>query len=180
MDKVIGTTIVLVILFLALAAMFLAWRKRIALQSHYRAQVPGVTVTDHSDTPQSFDVFYVATTLASDALERITIPGLSFRAKAQLLVSQAGVTIKPLGEKSNFIASSQIIQIHRGQVTIDKAVEKDGLTAISWNGYDTVAQGPIELTSFFRISSPELRATCEQALTQNFPHATQSPKEVAS
>lgn len=178
MDKVIATVIVFSLIGLAVTGMILSWRKRVARDSRFSVVLPGVTAQGHLSSPQEFSALYVSTTLATNPLQRIALPGLAFRADAHLLVSGAGVTICPRGEKETFIPAAQIVQIHRSQVTIDRVVEKDGLTALSWTAFDHTLGEPIEFTSFFRISSPEIRLACENAMTATFPHATS--KEVSS
>ena len=178
MDKALVSLFVLLLIALAITGMILSWRKRVAADRRYSVIVPGSPVVAHSTNPVEFSGLYVSTTFATDPLQRIALPGLGFRADAQLLVSTDGVTIAPRGEKSTFIPAQQILQIHRTQVTIDKAVEKDGLTAISWCAYDNTSQSEVEFTSFFRFSIPEIRIACENALTTSFPTATS--KEVAS
>lgn len=180
MDKVLATVVVISLIALAITGMVIAWRKRVARDSRFQIIAPDATVSTHSAAPAEFSGLYVATTLATDPLQRVTLPGLSFRADAHVLVSTDGLSIAPRGEKPNFIPAEQIVQIHRTQVVIDKAVEKDGLTAVSWTAWDTVTQENIEFTSFFRFSIPEVRHACENALITNFPNAKATPKEVAS
>ena len=180
MDKFLATVVVLALIALALTGMAIAWRKRVARDSRFQIVAPGAPVVSHSSAPAEFSGLYVATTLATDPLQRVTLPGLSFRADAHVLVSTDGLSIAPRGEKSTFIPAAQIVQIHRTQVAIDKAVEKDGLTAISWTAWDTLAQEDVEFTSFFRFSIPEVRLACENALTNSFPNAKATSKEVAS
>ena len=180
MDKVLATVVVLALIALSLTGMALAWRKRVARDSRFQIIAPGAPIVSHSSAPAEFSGLYVATTLATDPLQRVTLPGLSFRADAHVLVSMDGLSIAPRGEKSTFIPAAQIVQIHRTQVAIDKAVEKDGLTAISWTAWDTLAQEDVEFTSFFRFSIPEVRLACENALTSSFPNAKATSKEVAS
>lgn len=178
MDKALVTGIVLVLVALAILGMVLSWRKKVKRDSRFQTVLPGTSVTLHNSAPIEFSGFYVATTLAVDPLHRLTLPGLGFRADAHLLVSAEGITISPRGEKNTFIPAAQIVQIHRTQVAIDKAVEKDGLTAISWSAWDTSRNETVEFTSFFRFSIPEIRLACEKALVSNFPNATS--KEVPS
>jgi len=178
-DKVLATVVVLALIALALTGMAIAWRKRVARDSRFQIVSPGAPIVSHSSAPAEFSGLYVATTLASDPLQRVTLPGLSFRADAHVLVSTDGLSIAPRGEKSTFIPAAQIVQIHRTQVAIDKAVEKDGLTAVSWTAWDTLAQEDVEFTSYFRFSIPEVRLACENALTINFPNAKATSKEVA-
>ncbi|MEY4996771.1 MAG: hypothetical protein RLY59_175 [Actinomycetota bacterium] len=178
MDKALVTGILLVLVVLAILGMVLSWRKKVKRDSRFQIVLPGTSVTDHTSAPVEFSGFYVATTLAVDPLHRLTLPGLGFRADAHLLVSSDGITIAPRGEKNTFIPAAQIVQIYRTQVAIDKAVEKDGLTAISWSAWDTARNESVEFTSFFRFSIPEIRLACEKALVSNFPNATS--KEVSS
>lgn len=177
-DKVLVSAVVLGLITLAIVAMIVAWRKRVVRDRRFSVLMPGAVITTHAEAPTEFSGLYVATTLASDPLQRVTLPGLAFRADSHLLISASGLSIAPRGEKETFIPAEQIVQIHRTQVTIDKAVEKDGLTAVSWTAFDNELAEPIEFTSFFRMSIPEVRMACENALTNYFPHATS--KEVAS
>lgn len=178
MDKALVSAVVIGLIALAILGMVVSWRKRVARDRRFSVVLPGSAVTVHQQAPAEFSGLYVATTLANDPLQRVTLPGLTFRADSHLLISTEGLSIAPRGEKVTFIPGSQIVQIHRTQVTIDKAVEKDGLTAVSWTAYDNELAEPVEFTSYFRMSIPEVRLACENALTTYFPHATS--KEVAS
>lgn len=180
MDKVIGTSIVVLLIALAVTSMIISWRKRVARDARFSVTLPQNVEVVQSESAREFSVLYVATALASNALQRVALPGLAFRADAHLLVSAQGVTIAPRGERPTFIPVQQILQVHRSQVTIDRVVEKDGLTAISWIAYDNQSSEPIEFTSYFRISIPEIRTACEEALTECFPHPADTSKEVAS
>jgi hypothetical protein len=179
-DKTVVSTIVVLLISLAIFGMILSWRKRVKRDSRFSVLLPSAKVHEHSEAPAEFSGFYVSTTPALEPLQRLNLPGLSFRADASLLVSSSGLSIAPRGEQSTFIPAEQIIQIHRTQVTIDKAVEKDGLTAISWLAYDTSQNEEVEITSFFRFAIPEVRLACESALVTNFPNAKATSKEVAS
>lgn len=178
MDKVLVIVVVVVLIGLAITGMLMSWRKRVARDARFTVLLPGAKVNGHRVAPQEFSGLYVSTTPATNPLQRVALPGLGFRADAQLLVSADGITIAPRGEQETFIPAAQIVQIHRSQVTIDRVVEKDGLTALSWTAFDSALGEPVEFTSYFRISSPEIRLACENALTTTFPHATS--KEVSS
>lgn len=178
MDKLLVTVVVLFLIGLAVTGMIMSWRKRVARDARFSVLLPDSSVFGHTVPPQEFSALYVSTTLATDPLQRVALPGLGFRADAHLLISADGLTIAPRGEKDTFIPAAQIVQIHRSQVTIDRVVEKDGLTALSWTAFDHTLGQPVEFTSYFRISSPEIRLAFENALTTTFPHATS--KEVSS
>jgi hypothetical protein len=179
-DKVIGAIVVFAIISLAITGMILAWRKRVARDSRFSVLFSPEASVQHMSQPAEFSGLYVSTTLANNPLQRVTLPGLAFRADSSVLVSDDGVTIAPRGEAETFIPAQQIVQIHRTQVTIDKAVERDGLTAISWLAFDNLALAEVEFTSFFRFSIPEIRIACETSLTSFFPNNNSSSKEVTS
>lgn len=180
MDKTLVLAVVILLIALAISGMILSWRKRVKRDRRFSILLPGAAVFDHSQAPAEFSGFYVSTTPALEPLQRLNLPGLSFRADATILVSNNGLTIAPRGEKNTFIPAEQILQIHRTQVTIDKAVEKDGLTAISWIAFDTAENKKVEFTSFFRFAIPEVRLACENALVNSFPNAKATLKEVSS
>jgi hypothetical protein len=179
-DKVIGAVVVFSIISLAITGMIVAWRKRVARDSRFSILFLDEAPTHHMSQPAEFSGLYVSTTLANNPLQRVTLPGLAFRADASVLVSIDGVTIAPRGEIHSFIPAHHILQIHRNQVTIDKAVEKDGLTAISWLAFDNLSLSEVELTSFFRFSIPEIRLACENSMSSLFPLTNSSSKEVTS
>lgn len=177
MDKVFGTSLVIILIVLAISAMTIAWRKRLKHSSRFSLIVPGT-----EQPPQSsgdiFRCLYVATTMATDALARVAIAGLAYRAQATIELSKDYVVIHPHGEKSSSIPSSQIIEIFQAQVAIDKAVEKDGLTAISWQAFDTQTHQIVELTSYLRFTNPLEQSQFHNTFGSLYPHVTK--KEVSS
>lgn len=166
MNETWGAVIVLVLIALAFTGMTLAWRKKVQRDSRFSLVVPGSSVSDITSQTTDFPCLYVATTLATDPLMRISIPGLTYRGQCIIGVNSSAMSISPEGEKSSIIPASQLIQLHRAQVAIDRVVEKDGLTAVSWNAFDTKLQGIVELTSFFRFQDFAARESCESLLQQ--------------
>jgi hypothetical protein len=177
MNETWGAIIVLVLIALSFTGMILAWRKKAQRDSRFSLSVPGSPISDKSDIETVYSCLYVATTLATDPLMRISIPGLTYRAQCSIGVSSAGMSISPEGEKTSFIPTSQLIQLHRAQVAIDRVVEKDGLTAVSWNAFDTQIQDIVELTSFFRFQDFDSREECESSIQKLI---DQNKKEVTS
>jgi hypothetical protein len=76
--------------------------------------------------------FYVATTFADLPLNRVSAHGLGFAGKAFLDVSDRGVRVHRIGERSFRIDSSALIDLRRTSGVIDKVVEKDGLLSLRW------------------------------------------------
>jgi hypothetical protein len=180
-SRLIMALLVVVVLAGIFSLMVSAWKRRTAADSRYSVLAPGLSVSPLGNAPaQRFDVLYVATTRADDALHRITIPGLAFRASAMVVMADHALEIAPRGEVSTVIPASNLMAIFRGQVAIDRVVEKDGLTAIEWLAYDAQSSSPIPVVSYFRISSPDVRNRCESALRSTYPHAAATLKEVSS
>ena len=177
MDKVFGTSLVIVLIVLAISAMTIAWRKRLKHSKRFSLNVPGTELAPLG-SGESFSCLYVATTMATDALARVAIAGLAYRARATVELSEDYFVIHPQGEQSSPIPAAQIIEIHQAQVTIDKAVEKDGLTAISWQAFDTQTDQIVELTSYFRFTNAQDQSHFLQTFSSLYPQAHK--KEVSS
>lgn len=177
MNETWGTIIVLVLITLSFTGMFMAWRKKSQRDSRFSLVVPGSPSSTGHSKERVYPCLYVATTLATDPMMRISIPGLTYRAQCNVTVSSEGMSISPDGEKTSFISASQVIQLHRAQVAIDRVVEKDGLTAVSWKAFDTKIQDIVELTSFFRFQDFASRDECESSIQEII---DQNKKEVSS
>jgi hypothetical protein len=80
----------------------------------------------------SFPVLYVATTQASNPLERVWATPLAYRAKARLDVRGGGIVLALTGEGDMGIPAESLTGVGRGTWTIDKAVDTDGLVVITW------------------------------------------------
>ncbi|MBA8816128.1 hypothetical protein FHX48_001201 [Microbacterium halimionae] len=130
-------------------------------------------IAPFGDAPQgsrlvaTFPGLYVATTAHSVALERLAIKGLSFRAAITLVVFDTGVALDLAGEERIFIPRERIIEARQATVTIDRVVERDGLTRLVWRLEDETT-----VDSYFRpqeTSSRALAAALEALIsdTQN-------------
>jgi hypothetical protein len=143
MDKFAGAVIVIALIAAALSLMFISWQRR------RRRDVSLATVRDGNNSEVrvlEVGCFYVSTTPRSEPLERLAIPGLAFRARANVGLSRAGVAIEPRGEIDTFIPASQLRGVRAADATIDRSAGRGSLTALDW----TAANG-VEITSFLRI-----------------------------
>ncbi len=95
--------------------------------------------------------FYVATTYADLPLNRVSAHGLGFAGKAFLDVSDRGVRVHRIGERSFRIDSSALIDLRRTSGVIDKVVEKDGLLSLRWK------LGVTELETHLRFANNKSR-----------------------
>jgi hypothetical protein len=95
--------------------------------------------------------FYVATTFADLPLNRVSAHGLGFAGKAFLDVSDRGVKVHRIGERSFRIDSSSLLDLARTSGVIDKVVEKDGLLSLRWK------LGATELETHLRFANSQSR-----------------------
>jgi len=128
----------------------------------------------------TFSVFYVATTPTAAPLERLNLPGLSFRARASVTVFADAIVIEPQGEVPTEIAPNTFLGVRTTQVSIDRVVEKDGLTAIDWVAIDTATGERRLVSSVFRVPNIRLRERFEAALDTFGTSHIATVKEVAS
>ncbi len=124
----IGVAIVLIALGLW------GWRRRARRDGGLVAPVADVPAAAREITRA--DVLYVATTRHDAPLERLTIRGLTFRARGQLIVTSAGIALDLTGSPRVFIARERITGADQATVAIDRVVEKNGLTRVSWTIQD--------------------------------------------
>ncbi|MDH6236878.1 hypothetical protein [Cryobacterium sp. CG_9.6] len=167
MDRAIPTIIVVVVLAGLFTLMYRSWRKR----SRRDAQiVAGYPVPTGPETVLAVARgYYVATTPRDTPLERLFIPGLGFRARAEITVTDAGVTLDLTGSRPMFVPTGAIELLTPATWAIDRAVETDGLLLLGWQLAPTQnANGTSEagrsVDSFFRIIDPSDRARLVDAI----------------
>ncbi|WP_440710358.1 PH-like domain-containing protein [Herbiconiux sp. YIM B11900] len=142
--------LVTVLAILLLLAMVLAWRARKRRQAAFRQ--PSVAAPDQVAGTEiaSVPVLYVATTTAGDPLDRLTIPGLAFRGRGVVSVSDTGVTLTIPGEPVTFVARAALRSVGRSTWAIDRVVETGGLVRLDWT-YDA-ADRPADVESYLRAT----------------------------
>jgi hypothetical protein len=168
-DKVLPTLVVIAVLLLAFLAMYAGWRRRnrrdVTAGGGYEAPVsqPQAAVLAEAET------FYVASTRGGNHLERLALPGLKFRGRARLTVTNDGVTIAIHGEQPVFVPKSAVTAIGAATTAIDRAVEKDGLLRLSWT-----TSGGVSADSFLRVVDPADRAPVIGAIESLLPAHSQA------
>lgn len=122
------------------------WQKKSKAQD---AELATPESTEFSNT--GTNGFYVATTFADRPLDRVSAHGLGFAGKALVDVSDLGVSIYRIGERSFRIDSSALVDLTRTSGVIDKVVEKDGLLSLRW------ILGATELETHLRFPNSQSR-----------------------
>lgn len=100
-----------------------------------------------------FEALYVATTKHDEPLERIAAPGLGMRSRATVTVADAGIAVDLTGQERFVLTPDQIIDVGQSTVAIDRVVEHDGLTRLTWR---TDADTTVD--SYFRPQDASARA----------------------
>jgi hypothetical protein len=149
-------TVAIIVFFMAvmLGAMALSWWARKKRQSGYAelALVP----TELGELLGEFSGLYLASTPLEEPLNRIAVRGLGFRARTTIEVFTAGLVF--IGDR--FVPAATIDGIGRASYTIDRGVEPDGLTVVSWS------LGDAHIDSYFRLDDPEGFLRVASALTR--------------
>ena len=170
----VSVGVVLTILVLALAGMAWSWRRRRRAQRGL--SVPPVPA-DVGTPLLTATGLLVATTFAGRPLERVVADGLGFRAPATLTASAAGVLVERTGGAPFFAPAAA--GSGTASWVLDKGVERDGLTVLTWALVDADgAEVPVE--SSFRLP-PEtqaallaaLRPAASRPIDRGVPHADQ-------
>ncbi|MDJ0350380.1 hypothetical protein [Cryobacterium sp. PH29-G1] len=172
MDRSVPTIITALVLLGVLVLMWRSWRKRgqrdAALTAGYPMPSTVGTVLTGAES------YYVATTPRDAPLERLSIRGLGFRARAALTVTAAGITLDLDGNQPVFVPADAIEAVGAAQVAIDRAVEPDGLVRLSWrlnvpegaasahSAQNTEDRRAVD--SYFRIIDPNDRARLVEAI----------------
>ena len=144
MDKNLSGFLVIVFLILMLALMVWGWLSRRRRQAHLPALAP--VPADLGEIFGSFAGLYVATTTAADHLDRIAVRGLGFRSRVTITVASEGVVLAIPGQDDLFIPVGAITDAGRATWSIDRVVEDNGLSTLSWTLGDTA------VTSSFRLA----------------------------
>lgn len=120
----IGVAIVL------LALLAWAWVRRTRRDARYTAPVG--ELPEGAVETAAFSGLYVATTRHDEPLERLAITGLGFRSRVDVTVTTAGVALDLQGQPRIALTRERLVDAAQATVAIDRVVERDGLTRISW------------------------------------------------
>ena len=172
MDKLWGAGLAVLLVIIVFALMWRGWQRRVRRDTTVLS--PGLRGTvDIGQVVGAWRGLYVSTSERANVLERIAAPGLAFRAQATLVLGEAGVVFDLRGEPTTMIPLERIDGLTTSHLTIDKVVERGGLTVIDWQ-LDTL-DGVREVSSFFRMSSAD-----RDALFGAYAHLTNTTNRESS
>lgn len=129
--------IALVIAGLISYSAYRVWTNRIKRQSAiFTKPQPASDI----EVAESKPCFYVASTFAGRPLDRVFAHGLGNRGKAHVSFVQTAIVIHRTGELGFNIPAAAIVDVSENNAVIDRAVEKGGLSTISWKLGDQVIE----------------------------------------
>jgi hypothetical protein len=162
--------IMLAVALLLIGLTLWGWLRRVRRDSGLAAPLGSPPV--EAEVLARFSGLYVATTAHDTALERLAVRGLGFRAKADLLITDAGVALLLQGGQPVFIDRTRLVSAQQATVAIDRVVERDGLARLTWRiDDDTIVD------SYFRPQDVSARAVAA-ALDAILPHPTSTGTDV--
>lgn len=152
-----------VLVMVAVAAALLGlvawgWARRVRRDRALSAPIG--EIPDGAADVAEFETLYVATTRHDEPLERLAIRGMTLRSRADVTVTDAGVALDLTGRPRLFLASDRIAGVDQATVAIDRVVERDGLTRLSWRADETTV-----VDTYLRPQSASARALAEAIRT---------------
>lgn len=166
-ERTLLAALLAAIVVLLLLLMLRSWKRRGTRDSGLAAYALPAAPAEHTLV---VPVAYVATTKHELPLERLLPAGLKFRAQGTLAVASDGLTIDLAGSDALFIPRGALREVSETTWAIDRAVESDGLSCVSWlmqsaasEQTDTIAD------SFFRVIDPAQRAVLVSAISTLLP-----------
>lgn len=172
---IIGAGILLVFVLL-LFGLWAGWRAKGRAQSDIPAPSPGTAVSGEAIGVFD-DIHYVATTLDDRPLERIVRGPLAFRGRCRLEVLDDGLRVEIRGTDAFAIPATSIRSVGARTATIDRAVERDGLTTLAWGSPTVGDDDEIVLHTNFRIVDRGERERAAAALQRLHDATTTSIEE---
>lgn len=162
MDKLLPTIGILLVVIVVLALAIVGWRRRVRRDAPAGGGYPAPETA--STATATSEVLYVATTKAGEPLERLALPGLSYRGRGTVEVSADGVQLRVTGEQPVFIPAAALSGIGASTVAIDRVVERDGLVRLGWT-----TSGGAAADSYFRVVDPAGRSLLTSAVEKIVP-----------
>jgi hypothetical protein len=151
--ETIGFLMLSLVAVIALVIWLSVRRRRAAQEKLIAAPLAATTRGD-------LETFYVSTVFEAAPLDRIWAHGFAMRGRATLSVGSDGVSVHRTGERSFLIPARTITGIDAATATIDKGVERGGLSMIHWSLGDT------KVASHFRFTNPDVRKEFENKVSQ--------------
>jgi len=156
-DRLLPVLGILAVLLVVFGLLWRGWRIRTRRQKE-ELGVPEDPPADLGEPTFTEDLLYVATTRADAPLDRVTIAGLGFRARAVVTTAPEGMVLDLAGRGPVFIPKSSIRGVGRATWTIDRVVDTDGLVFVRW------VLGTTEIDSYLRSSDPDRLVTALRPL----------------
>lgn len=145
MTREFAVAVMIAAALLILGLMLFAWRRRLRRDAGLRAPLG---VPEHAEVSARYEVLYAATTRHDQALERVTVHPLAYRARGELAVTDRGIALSLDGSPTVFLASTRLISADRATVALNRVVEPDGLVRIVWQvAESTVVDSYIRLVT---------------------------------
>lgn len=156
MDRLwIGAVVAVVIIAVAAWLMLRSWRRRTRRDEALTAYALPASL---GEPTLATEVLYVATTPASEPLERLAVQGMAFRGAARIEVVPEGVVLRIAGESPSFLPADRIEAAGAASFAIDRGVEPEGLVAVTWivntADHDAAVPAAPRVDSYFRARYP--------------------------
>lgn len=143
MDRWGFLILMLAIAVLILGAMWIGWRRQ-------RGRSKNLASSDElvgSEVARISRALYVSTTPIGMPFERVAIPGLEYRGRADIIFKADGIEIDLDGERPFAIRSEAVLGASTGGARVGKAVGTDGLSLLQWQHAGQTLESSFRLES---------------------------------
>jgi hypothetical protein len=154
MTREVFLTIILLVAVFCLGLLAWSWWRRRRRDAAYPAPVG--ELPEDARVTATFRALYVATTRHGEPLERLAIRGLGFRARADVTVTDAGVALDLVGQPRLVLGPDRLVDAAQATVAIDRVVERDGLTRLTWRTDDATL-----VDSYIRLQDASANALAD-------------------
>lgn len=142
--QMLGVIFFVVLVAGAVFLMLRSWRNRLRRDAHLRL---GGDEGQLGDVQLNVPILHLATTRAHDPLERLTLPGLAYRARGVIEVREHGVALRLSDANDVAVSAHRIVGAGTAAWVIDRAVGAGRLVVVTW----FTRNQPAELVdSYFR------------------------------
>lgn len=154
MNREASLLVILAIAVVLIGLMAWGWWRRARRDAGLR--VPLGVLPPTATVRATFRGLYVASTVHDDPLDRLALRGFGIRSRVTFRIADMGLALELPGADDVFIAAESIVDVAQATVAIDRVVEKDGLTRLTWT-----IDGDRVIDSYFRPQDASARALAD-------------------
>lgn len=158
MTRELALMIMIGVAVVLLALLAWGWVRRSRRDRDYA--IPVGEIPAGARVRDEIPVMYIATTAHGEPLERLALPGLGYRSRADVTVTDRGLALDLTGQPRLFLPTARVREVSQATVVIDRVVERDGLVRVTWL-LDRPGHDPVPVDTYLRGEEISARALAD-------------------